>query len=716
MAMAVSPAPQSAIEVRYRPLVVAANLLVLALGSTLVFGNNRLLTYFGYDGAFYRTLLRNQQQWQTPHLHLGADPLEGLGNQFFLINTRFIPSDFIAALASDNESSAVLSYTIVATELFAAVVFVAWSYRLAPQVGLVGAWLATLASLPYTFPGLLYPLSRGAPQRFEHVAVAVVIVALYHRLGQAARWRSVLETTILCLLTLWLFVSVLLGMTMFPTLAVAFATELIAARGKERAVKLCGLLAIVLSCLPTALPYLIGTCLYTVPRFFLSELQRQPESLRTISVLFQFNFSDGYFGPILVLGGAAGAGLAWRRAAPGPRRVLLLGLIVDGLLIVTGIVAIYGLPHYAGPSPVYFEVAVWPLLSLGLAYLVLTIVRSVVPLMLVPLLLSPLLFDDFRQTVPIFPYPPTLTPLVQELQQEIALELGGKFRGSVATFTCRLPPGGTWADVYEIEAHTSVSTGNEHRSFGLWYFNIPTLHEYNQFMTPPYYLMTTRMLARPEDVQRRSVVVLTRPNIPYLRSLGVRYMITDQERTDSGLRLQERMRVDEQQTLWLYELPRPNLASFSPTKVHVVPSASQTLERLRQDDFNYEAEAVVTQPLFEERAEQPLLPVTRSELRIHRDHFEIEAASEGTSLLLLPLQYSHCLQLTTTGPALAQLVRTNLMQAGLLFSHKVHVEIRFMHGPFTNPYGRLADYAEAKALRLVEGSNRRQHSERQLGP
>ena len=85
-----------------------------------------------------------------------------------------------------------------------------------------------------------------------------------------------------------------------------------------------------------------------------------------------------------------------------------------------------------------------------------------------------------------------------------------------------------------------------------------------------------------------------------------------------------------------------------------------------------------------------------------KGYIHVQARSRGTSLLLLPLQYSHCLQLETddTSDSPPRLIRVNLMQAGLVFAKSFEGRLRFANGSFANPYGRIQDYFEMKAFGL----------------
>jgi hypothetical protein len=233
----------------------------------------------------------------------------------------------------------------------------------------------------------------------------------------------------------------------------------------------------------------------------------------------------------------------------------------------------------------------------------------------------------------------------------------------------------------------------------LWYYGIPTLFEYNQFMTPAYYLMMTRILSRPQDHQMRSVIVLTKPNPRYLQSLGVRFLLTDFLLADPSAALvqSETIQPASGLTLHLYELKNANLATYSPTKAVVVSNAEETIERLMQADFDYTAAVVTDRPLPDN-----LVPASSSCLNAGKDRVTVSAVSPGTSVLLLPLQYSHCLELKVLEARGARvkpkLVRLNLLQAGLVFTGSVRAEIRFANGPFRNPFGRIEDYMDLKNL------------------
>ncbi|MFL5097721.1 MAG: hypothetical protein ACJ8ES_20635 [Xanthobacteraceae bacterium] len=112
---------------------------------------------------------------------------------------------------------------------------------------------------------------------------------------------------------------------------------------------------------------------------------------------------------------------------------------------------------------------------------------------------------------------------------------------------------------------------------------------------------------------------------------------------------------------------------------------------LRQPDFDFTKQAVVSAPLT-----QPLTPAREMRLSIIRGGLHVSGKSDGTSLVILPQQFSYCLRARDSR---VRLMRTNLMMAGMIFSGDVDTEILFDYGLFS-PACRRADLADLKQLDL----------------
>jgi hypothetical protein len=709
--------------VGYSWTLVLSHLLALVLVSLVSLNNNRALLFRGYDGKFYETTTRLQHQWLSQVPWLGQNPLQALGNGFFCVNTRLSPAYLVFAAVKSDSAAPLLSYVVIAVETFLSVLVLARCWRVRPAVGIPAAWLMTLLSLPYTFPFALYPISELSPHAIEVVAAQTLMIGLFHCVGRVDWRRSVALTVLIALLGAWLVCFCPAGVSLcVPGLGVYFLACLAAVGDRrERRAKAVAVVALLAAVAPTVLPYLAGTLLYAVPTFFSSELQNDRISLSFVSLLFH-GTPEGWFGPFLVVGSAAGAVLAWGSGSRTFRSLALGTLALSGALIAAGLFVTFGMRDYRGPSPLYFEFGCWPFYCLLCAFLVwvgagacwLWVCRrlgwrfgtawagSMVVLLLPLGVLLESFVDRGQSTYETLPFPPRETPIVTALKQALSLRPGDEYRGSVATFTgfTGKPAGAGWMDLFSRDWSFWCETGNDHRAIGLWYHDIPTVHEYNQLMTPPYYLMVTRLLARERDRQMRCVVVLTKPHLDYLRSLGVRFVVTDFAVARPGIRLEQALPLrGAGGSLYLYELDSPNLGTYSPTTIIVAATAREAMHHLGRDGFDFAKVAVAEASL-----PAPLLPASSARLRYDRDCLRVDASSAETSVLLLPLQYSHCLEMTVqeaTGPGAGpSLVRLNVMQTGLVFSGTVRVKIRFASGPCRNPFGRLYDYLDMRRLEL----------------
>ena len=125
--------------------------------------------------------------------------------------------------------------------------------------------------------------------------------------------------------------------------------------------------------------------------------------------------------------------------------------------------------------------------------------------------------------------------------------------------------------------------------------------------------------------------------------------------------------------------------------------AGEILKYLSKDQFNFE-----NQFIAENKVSVDLVKISSSKIFFTRTGMKVKAHSEGTSIIVLPLQFSHCLQLRNTlksEQTLApNIMRVNLMQTGLLFSGTIDAEINYAYGPFNNPFCRIKDYQDLKFL------------------
>ena len=99
----------------------------------------------------------------------------------------------------------------------------------------------------------------------------------------------------------------------------------------------------------------------------------------------------------------------------------------------------------------------------------------------------------------------------------------------------------------------------------------------------------------------------------------------------------------------------------------------------------------------------PLTGATEHRLVVERGGYRIEASSPGSSLLVLPVEYSHCLRsnLTSSSPTPPKLLRANLALAAILFTDDVRGELQLRYGPLSSSC-RMEDWREADSLKISD--------------
>jgi len=305
-------------------------------------------------------------------------------------------------------------------------------------------------------------------------------------------------------------------------------------------------------------------------------------------------------------------------------------------------------------------------------------------------------------------YEPAVTPIISYLIEHAALKPGALFRGYEASyfadprgFVSKAVDAGASSSslqrYIDARAYLEKRFGNSFIETDLWKFSIPTFEEYGQWVSRQSFALMRALLAGPADTFHPSFLRVYRLDIALLQALGVRYLITDIDvsRPEAVLVMTETVAPGE--TIRLYEFPRPNLATYSPTIVIESREFPQTIELLSQNAKLLASHVVLTRAV-----RPPLVPAKSAIMRAEPDGVRITAESDGRSLLLVPIQFSHCLSLSTiaTNPSSAtpRLMRANLIQTALEFDRRVDAVIELRFGLFSAGRCRKADAADLDAL------------------
>jgi hypothetical protein len=399
---------------------------------------------------------------------------------------------------------------------------------------------------------------------------------------------------------------------------------------------------------------------------------------------------------------------------------------------------------YQGPDPRHFIPILWPYYAICLASLIFAVVELCVSLLsrawpaahsilnyvphglVILVLAGPVAFIAtnrilgaagsnltlgtafFETSLPFF-HSFRSNPIVDYLEPEVGVAIDRDFRGSVVSmptdYNKDTKPYAAWRREATF-AWTRAYLAYDF-AFGLRYYNIPTLDEETHNITPQFYLTVRELLSRPgTDAYDKHYAMVTRLNEPIMALLGLRYIIADYELPFGAQRLampipEEARKVLEKEHLYkspvrVYELPDPNLGNYSPTKIVLAKTAKATIVAMSSPAFDGRQTVLTDDASIADN----LVPATGAKMTVRMGGVALRASSAGQSVLVLPVQYSHCWQIVSGSGA--TLFRANLTQLGVRFSGELQVELRQVFGPFWQSACRQTDAADVERLRMAD--------------
>jgi hypothetical protein len=272
--------------------------------------------------------------------------------------------------------------------------------------------------------------------------------------------------------------------------------------------------------------------------------------------------------------------------------------------------------------------------------------------------------------------------LTQFFEDKIGLEVGRPFRGSVHFWP------------YDYAIGLTVK--------GLWARGIPTVMQYGQLVTPPSFYFATTFANRAGG--SNGFVLIPGQSQSWesyrkaLQLLGARYYVVapqgfpPSEHPNVPVSAFPYRPLSGEHGLWhVYEIPQPNIGDYSPTQVMTAESGAEIAAMMAEPNFDFTRQVVLSA-----QVRQPLVPARDMRLSLIRGGLHVSGHSDGSSLVVLPQQFSHCLRARDER---VRLVRANLMMTGMIFSSDVDTDISFDYGIFT-PRCRSADLTDMRKLNL----------------
>lgn len=707
----------------------------------------------------------HQWHWSSHAFYQGMDLFAGMGNIAFGSYNHdivfFIQNFFLGHVGI------LRSFIIYSLLLFFTVYFISRLFHFSKNISLVAAWIFLCVTLPYLSKSYLNNIYIDTPTRIGELFFCWSWIYAFYRVG-----RSSILVDVFCLLLL-IFIPYYMVMTYLQSAILYAPVSIISAcyfiffsdSGHELRLKITVLIvSLGVLCLLGLPQFIYGLFSYTAFYFFTKEMYLPTTSLiAAASILFKGHISILF--PLVVILSLFGGFYSFSFSrCPNIRKFsrLFITLALTVILLGLALNFIYMRFHIYGIKGAYFEYALYPLYIVyavygvyGLYQLLLSILRGVMTdfydrdhfeasatmrlirwreefssilIFIIPAYF--VLFSHYqgsanRSYLRGYPFPKQYTPfpernaIIKKISSQIALNHAGAiFRGYEATFAPK-PIKGIgiqWDESYRsirggMDMMERVSQGNDYRLVGLYPFGIPTIANVSQLMTPPYYLLGSRLLSRPIDKQNRTTLVMTTPNVPMLEMMGVHYIVTNQPKSDfvsrsnySRVLLKGMLPIDKKDgAVYLYELPEYNSGSFYPTRLIYFDNATQILNYVINKNINFRDQVIVSSELS-----YHLVKPRYSMLKAIVNGLAIKSYSRGVSSILIPIQYSHCLKASFSGakPKVFAMQRANLIATLLVFSGKLNMKLNFIYGPFYNSDCRLKDFKDMVSLKLNAASHK----------
>jgi len=271
------------------------------------------------------------------------------------------------------------------------------------------------------------------------------------------------------------------------------------------------------------------------------------------------------------------------------------------------------------------------------------------------------------------------------LGNNIGLRADPRFRGSIFFYT------------FQFDEFLTLDS--------LWVDAVPTANEYSQLITPQATYFIHELFKR--DVSHdlnwfRPWINTGEGSFSTLfrafRAMGVRYVGGYEPLHISGLEdlpsATFPRRSPFSSGLWvIHEIPEVNVGNYSPTEVTIARSAADIIDALSSPNFDFSRQAVLSADVHDR-----LVPARDMQLSVIRGGLHVSGHSDGTSLVVLPQQYSNCLRAHDNR---VRLVRADLIMTGVIFSETIDTDISLEFGIFS-PGCRRTDFADMKQFGLKD--------------
>jgi hypothetical protein len=633
--------------------------------------------YAGIDGRLYKNLIAMQQQFSMPFILNGINVLQGMGNQFIPMNIWLHPA-YIPFHLFSGDTAALLSAVISLASLIFSVYCLAKIWGLGKSSSIITSHLAVLFFFPFQYEydlGIGYLLNPGV------AVIAALVIGLIALISSIS--NQILRIQTFSLQLLGIFILVAIGILSDPIWFVVnilffspfFLVPFIAGTMRSRLLMLA-IFSVVIAGLYILgiLQYLSNLFSYTARTYAPSEVMGHAPSAERISSIFLGKSFSLYV--FLMIGIFAGALLGRRliKTLCFVCLTYLLGIFLLGSLYLTS-------ETWTLPIPSYAEFAVLPIFIIaaisGWSSLIISLSGSFISYCQCNLILSGYINKiEFNRLIRWSKKIKILLVLfvpvavifwiifIKETRTGIYIEPSGSIE----------PPGILFEHLkkYTVENNKIFNgyTATIHPSASfiqadiwnfLWKNNIPTVNEYTQLVTPYSHYFFSRLMSG-SIFGGTNGLPLVDAKEDILLMLGVSSIISYKPLKLTEFTLIDKISDEKNYYSFYLYLKDTQFQLNSPIKWEYMPSLKELYERIEKP-FDSRRSLLVQEAL-----PSNLVQVKSSELRVVRGGYEISAETSGHSVLILPIQYSHCLRASVFSGRAVKIFRANGIHTGVLIN------------------------------------------------
>lgn len=692
---------------RFEIVIAGLALGLLLLAQALAAGRIPGTNYYGGDGKMVQAVVLSTYKFGQPFDVTGLSAVQAMGSQVLPKNVWANPSLWPFALL-DREAAPDVS-AVIALGIFALCCYLMCRcFDLAVVPSAIAAQLCIALFAPAVF--VIHTPTNFCLSPVDAVVYAPYLIAF----GLVARLRpgsrpalapTALSVSALILYSVYadpLFTMIPAVTWVLPFLVVVFWPFEKKAMVLRMAALACMLAVLVLSGIAE---YLYTLSQYTARVQFPAVFDRPREAIYVSAMTYSPNMKYIY------LACFAGWFLGMRTLEGRPRVLVASGLAAFAGFAVYSVVYLLLLNAvWVPPIPIYLEHCLLPLYAAGMVAGVcgglrwlasqsagspprwlqserVSLAAVLAAVAFLPAWVVKYSLTDAKMMPSLYLPWPNQPELMDLLARNVSQAPGQPFKGSV-----NFVP---YAEDYDEVLDDA------------WARGFATVNEYSQLVTPPSMYFVHKLLDRDvrHQLNRYDFFWSNGKYSPQYwkaqQSLGVRYVVFRRQlpgEFTSGLPPPIRFpyrktRVGSEQTgdWYVYELPHPNLGNYSPTEVVVRPKAAEVMATLGEKDFDSTRQVVLPEAI-----DKPLAVARDMTFSRIRGGIHVSGKSDGTSLVVLPQQYSHCLRARGKD---VRVVRANLMMAAIVFTGTLDTDIEFEYG-LLSPSCRRQDIADVKTMAM----------------